>query len=230
MAGLSERGIPLTFRGDLAHRRPLAHLLNFRHPLIQFAASLIPDNQTGPGNLGVFQIDSEDWPSGLFSFFIYRLDITSMEPRSELTAVVLDSSLESYSELAEALLIDIPKSTTLIKQIPDIDTMVKDEEIYAIFANDEFARIRHNVQGTIQAANDARMGIQLTAIRKTYAAKLNRIREWSKTSNERIRRMRESQLENTAAERDRRIQEIEQHQQVAVGGNLLLQGIVVANY
>ena len=230
LAGLSERGIPLTFRGDLAHRRPLAHLLNFRHPLIQFAASLIPDNQTGPRNLGVFRIDSEDWPSGLFSFFIYRLDITSMEPRSELTAVVLDSSLESYSELAEALLIDIPKSTTLIEQIPDVDTMVKDEEIYAIFANDEFARIRHNVQGTIQAANDARMGIQLTAIRKTYAAKLNRIREWSKTSNERIRRMRESQLENTAAERDRRIQEIEQHQQVAVGGNLLLQGIVVANY
>ena len=229
-AALNERGIPITFEGNLAHMRPLVHLLNFRHPIIRFAASRIPEDQTGPSDLGILALHNEDWPSGYFPFFIYQLDIQSIDARSELAAVVLDDHLDIQEELSERLLADILASLDVGERPAYMNTMISDYwSMYSEYAQEEFASIRRGMTQDIQSSNDVRLDIRRSALARTYAVKIARIQEWSMSNNERIRRMRQSQLENTKAERDRKLDELEEFQRVSVGGRLLLQGIIVAN-
>ena len=230
LAVLNERGMPITFEGNLAHMRPLVHLLNFRHPIIRFAASLIPEEQTGPNDLGILALRNEDWPSGYFPFFIYRLDIQSIDARSELAAVVLDDSLNVHEDLSDRLLMDILASVEVEERPGHINVMLSDYwPMYSEYAQEEFASMRREITQNIQSSNDVRLDVRRSALTKTYAVKIARLQEWTRTNNERIRRMRESQLENTRAERDRKLDELQEFQRVSVGGRLLLQGILVAN-
>ena len=226
LASLDEGGIPLTFKGELAHDRDLSHLVNFDHPLIRFAAARIPERETSEQNLAIVRLESADWPPGTYPFFIYQLSIVAAESRLELAAVVLDQhSGEAHTELAEHLLTDLWHTQEWDQSLPN--AIIANWEIYEDYANDAFMLQRNAAEHSIKERNDRLVNIRQAALRRTHEVKRRRLEQWlHEATDAGIQRMRQAQISNADAEIASRLAEQEQLRNVVVSSSLRLQGIL----
>ena len=226
LGSLDERGVRLTFSGELAHQRELCHLINFDHPLTRFAASRIPRERTSLNNLALVKLVDEDWPNGIYPFFIHRLKVIAADSRSELAVVVLDqNSGESIDHLANKLLADLPKTAEWNSAYPN--DILNAWDIYEHCANDAFMKERDRVERDIKERNNRLVNRRQAALRRTHSIKIGRFRHWyDEATDDRIRRMRETQISNAEAEIEGRLADQERLRAVVVSSEPLLQGII----
>ncbi len=228
LANLDENGVPLTFTGELAHQRELCHLVNFDHPLIKFAASRIPEAETSVNNLPLVKITDSEWPAGMYPFFIYRINITAAESRSELAAVVLNEhNGDSIESLASRLFADLWQTAQWNGPHPVHVTDADNWPIYEEYGRDAIKAQRDAVERKVKERNDRLVNRRQAALRRTYLVKRGRLEEWrSEATDDRIRRMRETQISNAEAEIEGKLMAQEQLRSVAVTTELLIQGVI----
>ena len=226
LGSLDERGVRLTFSGELAHQRELCHLINFDHPLTRFAASRIPPEQTGVNNLALVKLVDAGWPDGIYPFFIHRLTVIAADSRSELAVIVLDqNSGNSIDILANKLLADLPRTVDWNSAYPNETLDVWD--IYESYANDAFMMERDRVEQGVKERNNRLVNRRQAALSRTHSIKIGRFRQWyDEATDDRIRRMRETQISNAEAEIAGKLAEQERLRAVVVSSEPLLQGII----
>ncbi len=228
LAGLDKNGIPLTFSGELAQQRELCHLVNFDHPLIRFAASRIPEAETNVNNLALVKLASPDWPAGIYPFFIYRINITAADSRSELGAIVLDEHNGVLIEpLSSRLFADLWQTAQWNGPHPVHIIGADSWPIYEDYGRDAITAQRDAVERQVKERNDRLVNRRVAALKRTYDVKRGRLEQWrSEAADDRIRRMRETQIANAAAEVEGKLMAQEQLRSVAVGTELIMQGVI----
>ena len=228
LASLDENGIPLTFTGSLAHQRELCHLVNFDHPLIRFAADRIPEAETSVNNLSLVNLVNPEWPAGIYPFFIYRINIAAADSRSELAAIVLDEHNGGPIEsLSGRLFADLWQTAQWNGPRPVHIIGADSWPIYEDYGRDAIKAHRDAVERQVKERNDRLVNRRQAALRRTYDVRLGRLEQWrSEATDDRIRRMRETQVTNAEAEIEGKLMEQEQLRSVAVSTELLIQGVI----
>ena len=217
-------GMPVTFDGELALRRPLLEFLNLRHPIVAAAREYFQSKpRPSPmSRLGKLEVVGVDLPRGEYAFFIYLLRGIGVERSTTLAPVVLDCG-GRYNEIVESkLLAGLPVAQEAPGRLVAWDWPKLEEISYR-----RFAKIRDETQRELSIRNTALIYGRKAALTQTYNFKIRRASEQAQKATEpRIRRMREAQAQRLKGELEDKLAELEGRRHVAVGGELVSAGYI----
>lgn len=218
-------GLPITFDGEMALRRPLLEFLNFRHPIVAAAREYFQSlPRSSPiSRLGKLQVVDQEIPTGEYAFFIYVLRGSGMERLTTLVPIVLYPDGIQRSEAVEARVMSSIQTAQEAPYPPrDWDWPGLYEKAY-----EAFAEIRNEQQEDLGRRNNALIDSRVTGLRQTYKFKVDRVQSQAdQASDIRIRRMRLGQGERLLREMEAKLANLEERRDVAVGGELVSAGYI----
>lgn len=225
IGGARVRGFPVTFDGQFALERPLLELINFRHPI----ASAAYDHYRQIGlrrplaRLGRLQSQAPPELEGDYTFYVYAMRSEGIERHRVLEPVVLDKE-GVRCEAVE------PKLMGLIQTSSESDRTLADGASVATLekgAHDIFAARRDEYQRELADRNNALIETRIDGLNRTVSAKQNRLRtQRDDASDERIKRMRQGQMDRLESDLRQKIEELDQRKAVSVGGELVIAGTI----
>ncbi|MGE0082798.1 MAG: helicase-related protein [Desulfococcaceae bacterium] len=192
----SHRNLKITFDAKCASENPDAVFLMPVHPLIrQAAAGFEKDDAV----ITAFSVAAREILSGDYPFAIYQWRFFGIRDDLVLQAVCNDPDISSrfFDLLEKGRSLNIEK-----EKIPGTEVFdsldVRHYELWVKAKEDHIAQTR-------QIAN-----YRKESLNTSHKARLNLIREqFSQATNEKIRKMRQAQMDNAEADYGRRIQEID---------------------
>jgi superfamily II DNA or RNA helicase len=217
------QGFPVTFDSDIARTRPLVEFLHFRHPITSTAAMHFtekspPAARTRIGNLKYEAADPE--LTGTYFVFLFHVDITGEQPISELLPIVVNENgdtikAEIGNRALQYLSGGVATSATQISAA-EFDQM----ESAAI---EGFAEVRDVREAAARARNGALIDARLNSLRQIHGARRRRYdQQLRSVSDERIRRMRESQIVNLDGRFEQQTRDLEEKRELTVSGDLVV--------
>jgi superfamily II DNA or RNA helicase len=219
-----EEPLRVTFEPARALQDRTVEFISLHHPLVRVIAG---------------EVDAEDglMPSGLLRlaalglerphcFFIYQLSVTGMKDQLEFDAVVVDGDGKVHEPASEGFLGAVADA----QSIDDSPLFTDDEITRAESAARHYiaAGVARREQELTQL-NDEVVDAQLESLRLGFERRQLWLHERIEAAdNERIERMRRSQLVNWEADFEARVAELERKRGVTVGQRLIAAGVVVA--
>jgi superfamily II DNA or RNA helicase len=207
-------GLTITFSPEVAYQRR-AEFINIRHPILR---AIVAHYGSGEGRMpraGALQLpadrDSEFW------FFVFLLEASGLVPQHRLLAVAVDASTLTVDESTSALVLSGLASPTLSTPdpipIPDPAIVDASYELARTHAFSDRDRIHHDLSRTSTAMAVERV----ESLRQSMTLRIERLTQIvGESRNDRIRKMRESQIRNIRLKTEAKVADIEQRQQVSV--------------
>jgi len=196
----AEQHCSLTFDSECAADNRDAHFVMPLHPLVKQAASRV-DLEASPYT--AFQVSGAELQPGEFRFAIYAWEYKGIRSELRLVPVCEDRVLrEEFFSLLETA-IDLPSTKSCATEtFDDLDQIHR--RIWEGAVSEHVAKTRETCDFRKQS------------LETSHKARLNAIQDQlDRSTNEKIRRMKESQLQNAQAEYERRLAELEQAAQSA---------------
>ncbi len=219
------RLVTLTFDAETAKRRNI-EFVTLHHPLAQ--AALAHFRKTGGRRIPktALWIDrSSETPHGDFAFFLYRFDIHSATPQCTLVPILVstdDSDPQPFH------------SKVFLKELPsdqgDRKPEVEIEEgrfLQLQDAADNYASsVRQDKEVSERQYNDALIDVRIASLDRHFSSHIENLRrQLMPITEERIKRMRQSQIRNSRRRRDERIEEEESKRGVRVEYTMIAAGL-----
>jgi ATP-dependent helicase HepA len=207
--------LEITFDAAQAADTRSATFITPIHPLAQQSASLV---QSAPPFRTAFRVRTDDAAAGNYPFVIYDWQVRGIRDDAILQPVCADPSLtERFLSLLEkaepAKIVDVPFPPTT--------------------AFDELEAEHHRLWSSERADHEARTRLMATArlesLRASHRSRMILLREQRvQATDERIRRMRDSQVQTAEADYERRATEIEEAARRAdILASVVAQGVLI---
>ncbi len=220
LTALNERArIPVTFDSEYARSHPNVEFITMRHPLTRVAEKYWRDRVPAgiPATCVCIEGPAEEVGEGYF--YLYRLDIQGARAETRLESVVVLDGGRIAERTAKGLLERIRYPCGASGDLV-IDPTAWGEAQKV--ADSLVGRLRDEVQRESERRNEALVAARTTSCRTTFEAKIARTEHLLMGArDERIRRMRESQLERLKAQMNAKLAELEEKRSVSVGYSLL---------
>jgi hypothetical protein len=191
-----DRHLSVTFESDCAMRNPKATFIMPLHPLVKQAAQSLDSNRRVVTSL---QAASNEAPIGRCKFAVYQWRFLGVREDLDFMPIALNQDLTEHLGRLLETAVDCPAPLSGEIDVADWD----DLEAQHFKLWDE-ARTRHR-QKTRQLAEYRRES--LTASHRARIALLNE--QFEQATNERIQKMRRSQIASAEADYSKRIQELD---------------------
>ncbi|MBI2906834.1 MAG: DEAD/DEAH box helicase family protein [Chloroflexi bacterium] len=222
----SDSLIPLTFDAETARERKLVEFVNVHHPLVAFAADFfLSKGVPSPPRTCIWAAGPPD-SAGDYVFFIFRLDIRSLVPQSTLIPVLV--SLDSGSiepALSASFLAEIQhRRDETPPPVAHNDGRLQELASKAQAYLSELVRERER---EVKEQNDALIEARIASLEQSYGFRMaNARRQMESVADERIKRMRRSQIDNLKGSLLARKREVESKRQVDIGYDIVASGLV----
>jgi superfamily II DNA or RNA helicase len=222
-------GIPCTFDDHLAQQRRALQFIHVRHPLVRAALEYFrgADDLEGSENETRITRIRAGAPSdfaGTYTFFLNVVRVDAIASQHRFVAVAFDSDNNSRPDIAERLVRYLQVGSPAPDLPVDLENVAEANERQHLVMAEHRARLE---ELAVQR-NDALLETRLVNVRRSFAAKILKRREWFReASNDRIRRMREAEIANLSAQLDDKIEELERGRDVRVTYELVTGGIAV---
>lgn len=217
--------ISVTFDAATAYARE-AEFIHARHPVIRAVNAYYEDHASLPPG-GYARIPAGH--RGSYIFFVYRVTASGLAPMRSLAAVAWDRATRAA---------DLGVGQQILSYLAGPDP-VRIQQRHLPILDDDEVRTAHDASQTMMVAhreqlqirnqerNDALIAIRQDAVRSGVDVQRAWLEEILARPNleERIRRMRKSQLANIERRGDEQIEDLEQHRKVSVGFKVLAGGI-----
>ncbi len=185
--------ISVTFDGQIANDNRSTEHLSPVHPLVRQAATLLCSNDLLQTHL---RVTSPDLPIGIFPFAIFQWEKIGI--RKDLTLVPVAFSDKIREQLGA--LIEISEDNLSSNNVSQVDLQGLDNQHYSLWSSAREEHRRH-VQELVSFREES-----LTASHDSRLAILKD--QLSVTSDEKLTRMRESQLQSAKQDFESRISEL----------------------
>jgi SNF2 family DNA or RNA helicase len=214
--------LPITFHPDVASQRR-AEFLNLRHPIIRSIVDFYRNDEARLYRAGKVRFEGE--PKGEYIFWVFLLEATGLVPRHQLFGVAVDSATEAVNEDASEVL--LPALSALDLQDPErTPTLVPDHVNRCCDAALAYAfSARESLKDDLERTNEAIAVNRRDSLLQSLEVRRTRIQGQIETAtNERIIRMRTSQLSNLEGRVRAQVDEIEHRRTVSVSLEALAGG------
>jgi len=219
----NRRGFPVTFDSNIARNRPLVEFLHFRHPITSNAALHFTEKPSTTPRTRMGSLKYEAAPPTLVgSYFIYlfHVEITGEQPISELLPIAIDengnAAPTAVGQRAFHFLANSEATNSASLTAAQFDLM-EDKAISA------FAEIRDTRETAARARNGSLIDARMNSLRQTHGARRRRYdQQLRSVTDTRIRRMRQSQIDNLDGRLEEQTQELEEKRALTVSGDLVI--------
>ncbi len=185
----------VTFETKAATENPDATLLSPVHPLVRQAADCFAQRERA---VTACQVRSGCVPAGDHPFAVYQWRFLGIQEDLQLQPVTLNEDLRIHfgQMLSEAAPLDlVPEEMPAASVLDELESAH-----YALWST---ARERH------RAETSKRATFRLASLESSYQARISLLQDQlAKTTDERIRRMHQAQIERAKAEYARRVEEV----------------------
>jgi len=189
--------LPITFESESAMQHPEAAFIMPLHPLVKQAAL---DFETKDRVMSRLQVESEDVPEGQYEFAVYQWRFFGIREDLILQPVASSATLTGHLTRLLEEASDIPPE----EPMKELDASVwknLDEQHYALWKE---AKEKHTSKTKELAA------YQRESLNTSHRARITLLQEqFANAKDDKIRKMRESQISAAEADYGRRIQELE---------------------
>ncbi|HEY7034306.1 MAG TPA: helicase-related protein [Thermomicrobiales bacterium] len=224
-SALSEhRAMPLTFDSELARQRPTLEFVTVRHPLAEAARAYWCERTPLGTPAASVEISGPPEEAGDGHFYVYLVDVRGVTQSVTLESVVIRDDGLLAERSAAGLLRAIQESAPVPAAIER-----RDEEFVAAeaVAAGRIAAHRDAIEAEVRRRNQALLAARTASLRASFDAKIRRTETLlDEVVDERIRRMRRSQLQNLRARRDAKLAELSTAKDVSVSSALIAGGRV----
>lgn len=218
-----EEPLRVTFEPARAMQERTVEFISLHHPLVRvIAAELDAEGRLVP--TGLLRLPSLQL-AGPYCFFMYQLSTTGMKDQLEFDAVVVDGAGDVDEQASAAFLAAVPDAESV-----DAEPLFTDEDISRAesAARQHMAAIVARREQEVTQLNDEVVNAQLESLRLGFERRQMWLHERIEAAdNERIERMRRSQLVNWEADFEARVAELQRKRGVTVGQRLVAAGVVV---
>jgi len=220
-------GVPCTFDDQLAQQRRGLHFMHVRHPLVQAAVdyfrSAEPD-EVGSMDVRITRIQA-DAPidlAGRYTFFINVVRVDAIAPQLRFVCVAFDEAGTARPAVAERLLKWLQSGSRSTTDAIDLEVVKASyDRQHGVMVEE-----RQRIEELANERNVALLEARLINVRRSFAAKITKRREWlQETSEPRIRRMREAEISNLGVQLTERTAELERGRDVRVTYELVTGGV-----
>lgn len=218
--------LPITFIDDIAYERKLVEFLTIKHPITRIAKDYWIDRAAADPPVLVINVKGDQGDSRHF-FFVFLLRTRAIRLEERLIPVLVSADDLTVDEFAGERFFRLVQSDEefrpgVVDEL-DEDKYMKANEI----AVRHMGGLRARIEDETRKLNDARVNSRRFAVEQTFDAKIRRVEETlAKVREQRVRRMKISQLENLRAARTASIQEIESRRDVDVSYTLEISGLM----
>lgn len=218
-----KRWVALTFDSEIARAQPNLEFVTIGHPLAEAAIRYWTDSASKgvpAADIAVKELGNE---TGEGTFSIYVVDLQAVKPRVLLESmVVLNGRIipDTDGTILHALHEDAAASRVTSEQLAGIELAQRQADSF-------IAEYRNKVEQKAVKDNEALLAARMSSVTSSFAAQIERTEGYARdASEERIRRMRGSEVQNLRAKRDARLAALQQSKQVIVTSRLIACGNV----
>lgn len=222
----SEPLVPLTFDKDIARQRRHIEFVTLHHPLALAALAYFRKSESRAAPKTKIWIENNlEMPRGDYAFFIYRFDIFSVSPQCILVPILISindpNSLPFQSEVFLKELTrernDNPPEVTCDEGC--IAELESSSDRYA-------AELRYSFEESEGQNNDALVDERIAGLERHFSTLISNAKvQLESVSEERIKRMRNSEIVNLTRSRDERIGLEESKRRVRVEYRMIASGL-----
>ena len=171
---------------------------------------------------------NHELPPGDYAFFIYQFNVTSVSPQRILTPILVPiDGTEPQPIQADTLLTEVTKNQD--GAAPDVDC---DESLFSRLeqaAQGFAAEARYNIEQSAKQNNDALIDERIASLERHFDSNINNAQhQFEVVSEQRIKRMRQSEIRNLRLARAERIEEEEDKRGVLVEYYMVASGLLRA--
>lgn len=215
--------VPITFDTDVAQDRPAIELVHPRHILVQAAVADAPDNLTAMGHdvAAHLRVITDVVDPGTWFFFVYRVEVNAAASAHTLEARVYSSSGGREPRLENRILrllldsVDGAEGGFLADAFKVAEARAKEGAI-------EIRAQRHTEE---TERNSILLAMRRDAVERAALVKRRRATDiLSRVGDERIRRMKEREIENIDAQLRQRLRDLDSRARVVVSVSPVLSG------
>jgi ERCC4-related helicase len=221
---LHRRAVSLTFDNELARRRPLLEFVTIRHILagaaLDYWRSKLP--VTIPAT--TITISGPPAERGHGYFFIYQVMVSGAQQQSSLHPIILLKNQVQAPETTKTFFAHLSHEATIFSKTKHADDEFIQQEQYA---SQQMAMHRDRVHREVAQRNVARVLVQKTSIQTSFEAKIQRAQEQAMaTLDERIRRMKQSEVKNLQLKMKTKLAELEKANIIDTSHRLVAGGYI----
>ncbi len=229
--GLSERfqqalanqsRIAITFDDQLARERPALEFITIRHPLAQAAIQYWQEHLPEGFPCSTVAISGPPEEAGDGHFFIFLVTVRSVTPSVTLEPIIILDDGRIAKESGDSLLRSLQESAAVPH---DLNPNEVSFQAALDRAAGEIAQHRNQVEASVRERNAVLLEARKASVRGSFEAKIDRAeRQLAVTDDERIRRMKQSQIRHLRAQLEAKLEALAHGQDVAVSSTLLAGG------
>jgi superfamily II DNA or RNA helicase len=222
----ADEAIYITFDPETARDRKSVEFVTVHHPLALAAIDHFKQRQNQVTPTTAIWAASPDGRSGDFGFFIFGLHISGVTPTSTLMPVLID--LQTGIVVPETPAGFMAEVQTRRPNVPpqiacdagQVSVLQETAQLYMV-------GIAREKEKEIQQRNDAIIEARIGSLEQSFGFRIRRTETQMVDAWEpRIRRMRQSQIENLKGQLQAKREEIEKRRQVSIGYGLVASGMV----
>lgn len=205
--GHQRKSVSLTFDNELARQRPLLEFVTIRHILA--GAAIACWRSQLPVTIPATSITIVGPPAehGKGYFFIYQVMVSGAQQSSSLHPIILLENHAPAPEITKTFFTQLTHTATIFSNVKRSDDAFVNHEQQA---SQQMASHRDRIHSEVMQRNVARVLVQKTSIQASFEAKIHRAQQQGVTTvDERIRRMKQSEVKNLQLKMQSKLAELE---------------------
>lgn len=223
-----QKPVPITFFDQVAYERKLVEFVTLRHPLARMARAYWQQKADGDCPVLTVHVRARVPSGGRFYFFVFALHTQAARPIEKLVPVVISADTWSIRPVVGEHFLRIVQEAEEVHagQMEEIreDELQKARDLALWYMR----QLRATTHDNTRRLNDALVSARLDAQKRTYDAKIRRVRGYlAKVTESRIRRMREAQLRNLEINYEAERAELKKRRDVRTTFSLRLAGVML---
>ncbi len=221
-------GVPCTFDDEAALRNRNLEFLNLRHPFVRAAIAFFERRsqaELASAEITVARVSADGPPdlAGQYTFFLNAVHIEGITSQMTFVPLAYDSARRLRPDVAARLLHLLQGS----KGDASAGIDEAELELQGRIQHEAMIRERARLEAEARERNVAILEARVANVRRTFEHKIRRREQWrDEAADQRIRRMREAEIQNLRAQLAARLEELEHKRDVRVTYELVERGIL----
>jgi len=217
--------IPITFSQKIAYERKLLEFITPKHPLAAASINYWHERHQNIKHISRFCITTDKVSPGVFTYFIYTINSTGVNPDTHLVPIVINNNNHQINKDLSRRLLRLIQTEALGSW--NQKTKCISDEICNNIAQNEISNECVRLKEEISKSNQQLLNARRSSLEQSYLAKKisveNRL---TSNMNEKIGRMLRGQLRNMETKFLGKIAELDLKTEVIVSYELELEGTI----